>query len=631
MTDAHLMTNARLADQRNDFNVDQPHITRATVLKLFVIVAAVSFILRIFYAGHLYEDDGLWFTASEELVRGKALYREIYFDKPPGLALVYAFLFWVFGAHVLTIRLFTIAYSVAISAVLYLFGSRLYDKRVGLFAAGLFAVFSTTYTAGHVQGLGTDFLMSLPYTAGAYLLVRSRIRTCGSVRDRSIQAGLSVAGGALAGVAFQINPKGVFDLIFFVGFLIISLWWAARYGKVGYDSEAGKPVRTARSDFNTVRSSLRLLALAVTGFAAGSAPFFGYIVATQSLREYWSYVWDWGARYGSYNSASKIFVRALTRSTDYFVLNNTLLIALLFVLVITARTLIRKGERTPQLDQDYAASFENHHRLLADITLIWWFVSSYAGVILGGRFYSHYFFQVFPPLCLIGSLGLILIRSALKNRDPAFRRGITGIIVIGFAFTIIRFHWRTAILAADVLCGAKSEPTTRWFHERLQREERMVAAAVRDLPDGEGAADLVGLEKIRDGGPRSRETQGPPDYLFVWGYRPEVYYFSGLLPASRYLSTQPLTGVPADVHYSASDCRSILDESATAQAREQLVRDLQETRPKYIVDELGMFNADLSITSYPEMREFLRDYKALGSVGLFRIFSRRDLLKKNLP
>ncbi len=50
-----------------------------------MLLAVISFLLRIFYAGHLYQDDGLWFTAAEEIIRGKALYRDIYFDKPPGL------------------------------------------------------------------------------------------------------------------------------------------------------------------------------------------------------------------------------------------------------------------------------------------------------------------------------------------------------------------------------------------------------------------------------------------------------------------------------------------------------------------------------------------------------------------
>jgi hypothetical protein len=258
-----------------------------------------------------------------------------------------------------------------------------------------------------------------------------------------------------------------------------------------------------------------------------------------------------------------------------------------------------------------------------------WLVVSYAGVLLGGRLYSHYFFQILPSLCLIGARGLTEIRSALKSRDEALRTGITAILLLGFVFTLIRFHGRTAVLAADLIRGKQSQMTAGWFHERIDREEREVAAVVRELPDGEDAGRL-GLEAMRAGGPRTRDAEGQTDFLFVWGYRPEIYYISGLLPASRYLSTQPLTGVPADVHYFADDDRPVLDESSTALAREQLVRDLQQTRPKYIVDELGMFNAELSINSYPEMRELMQEYKPTGPVGRFMIYSRRDLREKQL-
>jgi 4-amino-4-deoxy-L-arabinose transferase-like glycosyltransferase len=600
------MINAALADQQNRLTDERDRITRATVLKCFVIFAVVAFVLRIFYAGHLYEDDGLWFTAAEEIVRGKALYREIYFDKPPGLAVVYALLFSVFGAHLITIRLFTIAYSIAISAVLYLFGSRLYDKRVGLLAAGFFAVFSTTYTTGHVQGLGTDFLMALPYTAGAFLFVLVKW-------DSTRQSLHATLGGMLAGIAFQINPKGIFDLIFFAVMLFAWDRFSVRYAS-GF--AAFKPIGTNRRT-----SSLRLFALGAVGLVAGSLPFLVYIVAARSFREYWLYVWDWGARYGSYNPPSKVFVAGLTRSIDYFALNNTLLIGLVFLSAATVRQISHRATSG-------AADLGARRTLLADSILLIWLVVSYAGVLLGGRLYSHYFFQILPCLCLICARGLTEIRSRLNLRDAGFRAGVTTILVLGFLFTIVRFHGRTAVLAADLFRGRKSEVTTGWFHERIDSEERMVASVVRELPEGEDAGDLP-PEAIRAGGPRETGADGPEDYVFVWGYRPEIYYISGLLPASRYLSTQPLTGVPADVHYFSEDDRSVLDEGSTALAREQLILDLRETGPKYIVDELGMFNAELSINSYPELTEFMKAYKPMGSVARFMIYCRRDLREKN--
>jgi hypothetical protein len=611
------MINAGPAYRLNIFRGDADSTKRLSLLKILLLVTVVTFLLRMFYSGHLYEDDGLWFTAAEEITRGKALYREIYFDKPPGLALLYAFLFWIFGAHVLTIRLFTIVYSIAISSILYLFGTKLYDRRIGVLAALFFAVFSTTYTTGHVQGLGTDFLMALPHTLGAYLLIQSRFRKSGSHQEL-----LAFAGGAVTGIAFQINPKGIFDLIFFASLLAAWHWWGSRFRP--------NAVLVVGADQITIdgRSSIALFLLAITGFVIGTAPFLAYIFANHSLQEYWAYVWDWGARYGGYNSASKVIASGVTRSIDYFTLNNTLLITLIFVGVVTVQRTARLFRKDEESESPTVRSADSASDF-SDAILLLWLIVSYAGVILGGRLYSHYFFQILPALCLIGARGITGIRSSLEKQDAALRQAVTTIILLGFVFTMIRFHGRTAMLAVDLFRGRKSNATAGWFHERIDREERMVAAAVRELSDDPDSVNRYGLEEMRANGPRTREVRGPEDYLFVWGYRPEIYYFSGLLPASRYLSTQPLTGVPADVHY-FPDYRSVLSDSETSKSRAQLLQDLQETRPKYIVDELGMFNSDLSINSYPELEDFLKDYKATGAVERFMIYCRRDLLKKNL-
>ena len=602
-------------------------ISRARVLTLFAIIAGVSFILRIAYAGHLYEDDGLWFTAGEQVLRGKALYSEIYFDKPPALALCYALLFWIFGPHILTVRLFTIAYSVAISVVLYLFGAWLYNKRIGLLAAAMFAIFSTTLVPGHAQSLSTDLLMALPYSMGAFLLIRSRWRRCPGGREEPARAWLAVAGGALAGVSFQVNPKGIFDLVFFAIFLIASRNWIAN------NNDKKKSGRPAASSTPANQSAFRLFSLATAGFALGTLPFLGYILATRSLRVYWLNVWDWGVRYSSYYGPGKTVLSALIRSLDFFALNNTLLIALAFLVLATVRsprTPAKRNEISHDLEQAPEATFVQRPTFQADATLLMWFAVSYAGVVVGGRFFAHYFIQILPGLCLIGARGLTRINSSLRTRSPGVRRIALAIIIIGFAFTIVRFHGRSVLLMADFVRGTTSESNATWFYSVRDREERMVAAVVRDLEDGADAADHLDLEAIREGRSGIQRVGGPGDYVFVWGYRPEIYFWSGLLPASRYLSSQPLTGVPADVHYFDDEYRSLLGEDVTARARAQLVRDLEETQPKYIVDEIGFFNGDLAILKYAELREVMGRYKAIGSTGRFLLYIRRDLTKKAL-
>jgi hypothetical protein len=619
---------------------------RHTVLNVFALLAVVTFLLRIFYATHLYEDDGLWFTAAQELLRGKALYREIYFDKPPAIVLVYAGLFKAFGAHLLTIRLFTIFYSLAVSAVLYQFGKWLYNTRTGLIAAAMFTIFSTTYQTGHFQGLNTDFLMTLPYAAGAFLLLRSRADVFHQPLPRAHSRGLALGGGALVGIASQINPKAIFELVFFALFLVLAYWWQRR------DAETERRGDTAINKSSTASESHALAAsprrpiaaslFALAGFAIGVLPFLIYIAATKSFSFYWLDVWDWGARYARYYPASKIATTAVVQSLDYFAVNNTLLVALGFVLVMTIKRRSKRKQERGGAKLATEADFKATSVFKADATLLVWFAVSYAAMALGGRFFGHYFFQVLPSLCLIGARGLIGLISTLKAKERAangnLNRGVHGwigqsgrvwlvLLALGFAITMIRFHSRTVELAVDWVRGKNSASRADWIYEKLDHEEQSVAAVVSNPNEEPFTMAQLGVAAIPADGLRTRGIDGSSDYLFVWGYRPEIYYWSGLIPASKYLSTQPLTGVPADVHYFGDDYHSVLDGQTTAAARAELARELEQTRPECIIDELGFFNNDLSINSYPELREVMRNYKSIGTVERFFLYRRKEFTK----
>jgi len=549
-------------------------------LGYFAAIIAITVLLRIWYARNLYQDDGLWFTAAEEILGGKALYREIFFDKPPVLPLVYAALFKLFGAHILTIRLFTICYSTLVSSLLYLFGSRLYDRRTGLVAGLIFAVFSTTYISGDMQSLNTEFLMTPFYIAGAFLLILS-------VFGRERSRWLAFAGGVMAGIAFQINPKGAFDLIFFALLLVVAR-----------SRDDAKPLKY-------VRRAMKVFALAVAGLAAASLPFVAWLFATDSMSRYVLYVWKWGFRYSSYYPAARGAEIFLHYGTDYFLINNTLLFGLLVVVGIT---ISRRFSRTKRVEGESREFFNT------DVALLLWFAVSFAGVAAGGRFFAHYYFQIIPGLCLIGARGLHELFSWSKSRNGITRAAVLILLISGFGYTLVHSHSETVALALNWIRGRSTN---------INRETRLAAAIVRDIPNPADAVDRPGPEEIRSNGPRARAAEAPADYLFVWGNWPEVYYWSGLLPASGYLSSQPLTGLPADVWYGSEEYRLILDDKTTAAARAELLGDLERTTPRYIIDELGLRDARFSIMAYPELREFMSKYLRLTSESSAAIYIRK--------
>ena len=96
-----------------------------------------------------------------------------------------------------------------------------------------------------------------------------------------------------------------------------------------------------------------------------------------------------------------------------------------------------------------------------------------------------------------------------------------------------------------------------------------------------------------------------PGPLFVWGFRPELYIYTGLPAASRFLDSQPLTGVPADRHL--VDSTPVAPELAAVN-RQELIR----SHPALILDGLGPYNPKLSIEAYPDLHDWLADYEPVA-------------------
>ena len=113
-----------------------------------------------------------------------------------------------------------------------------------------------------------------------------------------------------------------------------------------------------------------------------------------------------------------------------------------------------------------------------------------------------------------------------------------------------------------------------------------------------------------------RERAHPGDTLFVWGYRPEIYVYSGLHAATVYLDSQPLTGVPADRHLTQS---APVETDEAARRRAELTR----SRPTFVVDGLGLYNPRLAIGATRSLQEWLAGYEEIGRVGQAVIYRRK--------
>jgi hypothetical protein len=228
----------------------------------FILLAALLLVTRLCHVGILWEGDSYPLAAAGQMLRGKALYREVWFDKPPLLGVVYL----VFGALPgWPLRLFDAIYAIVACWVAWRFARDLWSEAEARWAAALLAFFLSFDIPSAVIPVASDLLMLAPHFAAVWLAFRRRAFLC----------------GVMAGIAFWINPKGAMVAI------ICAAW-----------SPAGIPLMAA-------------------GFAAVSAAIVAWLAGTGSLSAYWEQVWRWGRLYAASPFAENPLSNGLLRTVNW--------------------------------------------------------------------------------------------------------------------------------------------------------------------------------------------------------------------------------------------------------------------------------------------------------------------------
>ena len=151
---------------------------------------------------------------------------------------------------------------------------------------------------------------------------------------------------------------------------------------------------------------------------------------------------------------------------------------------------------------------------------------------------------------------------------------------------LVRFGPRYAILANDLL---HRRPHS-WTDLQLSQDSEQAAKLI---------ADRSGT-------------------LLVWGYRPDIFALTRMRAGTRFLDSQPLTGVIADRHLTSSE---VTFPELAARNRLELTR----SQPTYIVDGLGLFNPALAITNYPDLQPWLSNYREIARTQFSKVYQRGNL------
>jgi hypothetical protein len=231
-------------------------------LRFFLILFAVTLALRLCHSRILWTDEDYHLAAAIQTLHGKLLYRDLWYDKPPLAAWIYAALG---GYPGWPLRLFDAFYILAICMAMYRLAHDVWAGREGFVAAGLLAFFLSFDNASAVIPLAPDQFLMLPHILAVHA----------AWRKRAFQAGL------WSGVAFLVHVKGLFVL--------------------------------AMSALLAWNAILPLLA----GFLIPAGVMLAGLAAAGALTGYVQQVWQWGLAYSGVSPLQNPLWNAVRRTLDW--------------------------------------------------------------------------------------------------------------------------------------------------------------------------------------------------------------------------------------------------------------------------------------------------------------------------
>ncbi|MBL8156057.1 MAG: glycosyltransferase family 39 protein [Anaerolineae bacterium] len=150
--------------------------------------------------------------------------------------------------------------------------------------------------------------------------------------------------------------------------------------------------------------------------------------------------------------------------------------------------------------------------------VILWLLISTAIMLVQAKGYDYHWLPMLPPLALLAAYTLhrIVQRLRSSSMQTAFQLG-GAVVLLG-------------ILIAGI--WPKTWPYLTGQEDRLTYAARFTAGAAEEFRADESLKVAALL----------RERVVPGDSLYIWGFRPEIYYLSHLNPATRFIFQFPLVG-----------------------------------------------------------------------------------------
>jgi 4-amino-4-deoxy-L-arabinose transferase-like glycosyltransferase len=510
-----------------------------------VAILGLTFLLRMKFWGQPFEmDEGAYGYMGWGMLHGLVPYKDMYDQKPPGIFVLNSLVFLLFEPTALNLKIFASIYSLGSVLAVFMVTRKLAGREEGCLAALLYGIFSC---GPHIQGGGvnSEVFMVLPYTLAAYSLLK--LLESGSRKNY-------LYFGFWTSLACTIKQVALVNFLWLASYLVIRIW--------------------QRRQLDTVSRVLADGFLVVIGAVIPWLPFLLYFHWKDALGSLYFWQVSFNLHYIAKNHQNLANLSVfLARMISVLSENGFLWLTALAGIGFRWPIIRRKVGGSKQGTESW--------RRTAWILMATWPMFSFIGVVLGGRFFPHYFIQIIPSLAVLGGVGLMDLIHKVRSRGIDFLRR-----PVGFGMVLI--------LTLAFLLFVKTDAPYYLKYDGMQ-----ISLHQFNMP-------LFSVTRYI--GKYLKGRTEPSDLIYVWRVNPEINFYALRKSPTPYLIHSVMSyNLPWDPH-------------------EQVLESLRRSPPKYVVlmEEIVEFAALKDFINQNYRLETNLDLEFLKKLMPFEIYLREE-------
>ncbi len=483
----------------------------------------INLVLRLpsLYTPILDIDESQYGEFANKVVDGGLPYVSSIGEKPPLMYYYYIWIFKLFGKNsYLLLHFVTIVWVILSAYFLFQIGRLRWNEGIGVYLALFYSIFSTTHEPKIISTNG-EILMNLPIILGVYFVT---LFEYGNLKRHNL-----LLAGIFTGMALLFRLQAGIQMVFLGSYFLIRTFLEFREEQC----------------VNVIINGFLNIVILSLGWVIPILTSVWYLnhLGGDVLKTFLFWNFTFNFQYIKAGGQSIPVLDGIIKVSFFIFFTLPLWYYFIRYTITSIPCLINKIR--------IKYSFYPVSNVIFNLL---WLVFSIIPVFIGGRFYSHYFIQMFPALCLVGAIGVSQIYQLKDKYD--FRGIPRKVLVILSIYSVVFFLPR---VDQDLTIQALKKFSPSIGKIGVYPEQRWVGEYIKNRTQKE-------------------------DTIFVWGFATPIYYYADRNCASRFSWTDFLSGrVPGKAVWRASENRNT-DYYVLKGTWNQFCQDLNHYQPKYFVD-----------------------------------------------